>query len=176
MVDFSQFDDDFNAPKKAKGKFNSDNAALLDDGNYEMQVTGATTKEINGNPVVTITLLVTGETPFAGWFVEKPYFLVKKDGTKDSRKVQDLRDDLATMGFDTTGWKLGTHLPLALKAMVGCGVKVKKKAGGDHGQFANLYLNGRLDTDGKPAQFTIADLEAQAESPLEAPQGEPLPF
>lgn len=175
-MDFSAFND---VEPVKRGKYASENAALLKDGDYLMKVVGGGTKEVNGGPVVTITMKVTDAGEFFDLPVEKVYFFLSK-GEKDARKIGELFNDLATMGLNREGADLNWFLPRALKAMAGVEVVVKKKTGGDKGQFANLYINKRGDTDGKPHPFTKEDLDAAVATPFDGAEqkdaGDPVPF
>lgn len=178
-MDFSAFND---VEPVKRGKYASENAALLKDGDYLMKVVGGGTKEVNGGPVVTITMKVTDAGEFFDLPVEKVYFFLttnKATGEreKDARKIGELFNDLATMGINREGADLNWFLPRALKAMAGVEVVVKKKT---NNGYANLYLNKRGDTDGKPHPFTKEDLDAAVATPFDGAEqktpDEPLPF
>lgn len=194
MPDFSSFDDDFTRTPP-RPKYASEATAALPDGDYEVEVTAGLMKEDEHGPRVTILMVVTAGPDCVGWKIDKTTFLTKKSEgggrEKDQKRVDELKNDLATMGFDVANWKpperpFAKQLAIACAVMKGVKLKVRKK---QNGEYANLYLNKRLDDD-KPKVFGPAEMvmpadgaagqEQYGHSPLggepEKPSGEVIPF
>lgn len=169
MSNFSSFDaldDDFEKTD-LRPKHASEATEKLADGDHECEITLGEQKEINGGPVVVIKMTVISEGKFKGWAIEKPYFLTKNEEgggrVKDEKRLQELKTDLSTMGFDVANWTPGNNRPFSAQLKIACAVmkgihlKVRKK---QNGEYANLYLNKRLlndegsaPKDGKPLTF-----------------------
>ncbi len=175
MSGFSSFDaidDDFERAE-AKPKYASEATEKLGDGDYEVEITAGIPKEGDFGPVVTILMVVLTAGKYAGWKIEKTYFLTKKgeeagERIKDEKRVAELKSDLATIGFDVGNWSaankrpFGAQLKIACETMKGCRLKIRKK---QNGEYANIYMNKRLsEADGKPATFGPNEMVASATS------------
>ncbi len=165
----ADFDDDFTTATATRpgGDFDLKD---LPDGEYEFEVAACESKDTQSGPIVSMKLMILSDGKFAGKKVERAYFLTKKDEggarVKNENQIAELRKDLGVLGFDVENWTnangrpFSKTLPEACRVMQGCGVKGKKK---QNGKFANLYLNERLATDGKPAKFGADELKPEPE-------------
>lgn len=161
MDKFDSFDElaeDFEQVE-AKPKYGSEATQKLADGDYDVEITAGVPKDgEKSGPMVTILMVVLTAGKYAGWKIEKPYFLTKKsedgDGrVRDERRLSELKSDLTTLGFDVQNWTaankrpFGTQLKAACEVMKGMRLKVRKK---QNGEYANLYFNKRVENDGRP--------------------------
>lgn len=181
MTGFENFDRQFETATTTSRK---QSASKLADGEYEVQVTAGEMKDDEHGPRVAIYMTVLAPT-HVGVKVDKTYWLTKKgkDGTRepDPMRFDELKSDLATMGFDVANWTAANKRPFSAQLALACHVmtdiklKVKKKLKDD---YHNLYLNKRLD-DGKPQAFTAEHMVAppvqNTNSPLTMPGEAPPP-
>lgn len=99
-----------------------------------------------------------------GTVVQVPHFLTGDKGVNEAG-VGILRKDLGILGFDQDKWVRANNrtfsgeLKKAALYMPGLRFKGKKVT---NGQYANLYVNERLKTDGKPAAIGPAELDGAA--------------
>lgn len=172
MDGFSSFDElaETFEQTEAKPKYGSEATQKLADGDYDVEITAGIMKDTEkSGPVVTILMVVLTAGKFAGWKIEKPYFLTKKgeDGegrVRDERRMGELKSDLSTLGFDVQNWTaankrhFGPQLKAACEVMKGMKLKVRKK---QNGEYANLYFNKRLaDLDKMPAAIGPDEMKA----------------
>lgn len=90
---------------------------------------------------------------------EKKYFLKGKDGP-DAKKINELKADLAVLGFDTANWTPANGKPFLQQlarikpVLPGLQFKGRKKTSPNKNDpkspYVNVYLNERADGDGKP--------------------------
>lgn len=186
---FNSFDD---ADELFEDLSDKRQSASLPDGDYEVEIVSAGPKyhEKSGD-MFEFKLVVVGHEKYDGRKVDRTIFFDKKNGTDEekeeykAKKLQELKVDLKTLGFDVENWKKSTGRPFsqqleaACTLMVGCKVKIRTK---QNGEFANVYINKRLE-DGKPAKFGAAEMaeltntesgfDAAAKTPA---SGDPIPF
>jgi hypothetical protein len=168
-VSIADLDDDFTKSDPSKGPERANKLADLPDGDYDFAVRSAVFKEAaEGKPgpvLVSLTLAVFAPgTPHDGVEGEHVYFLVSKEGKKNTVALNILKKDLLTLGFDVNSWTrengrpFSKQLVLALGVIEGVEFKGKKKRR-DEKNF-NLFVNERSATDGRPATFGPAELVA----------------
>jgi hypothetical protein len=193
-VDFSTFDDDDTGEGGGlplKAKYGNEQTKQLDDGEYEVRLTGAEIKPMGkdgGSKFVFYGVVVSGK--WAGWKCEKDIFLDSNKGTDEEKKafqrskMNDVLQDLASLGFDVQNWTKANGrprsemLPLACDVLKGLCVKVAKKT---KNGYVNVYLNKRLPAlDGQKPTFGAEDMVS---SGLNSPPAEendankdPVPF
>lgn len=190
----AKLDDFDNIPADAKlpGKYASENASQLDEGDYEVELTGGSIKNIakdgdEERPVVIFSMKVlkSADEPVVGWPIEKAFFMADKEGVSNKRARGDVLADFKTMGFDTENWQapdrpFSKQLKIALEVMKGVRLTMKVKHGKDR-KFPYLNLNKRL-VDDKPITFGAAEMVVSGsfgvaeETPATTPEGDPIPF
>jgi len=130
----------------------------LPDGEYEFSIHKSALKTIEktGSELFEMELEVLGG-PTAGRKYQRAYWLTSKDGGGINEvSIGILKKDLATLGFDVAEWKKAngrsfvTELKKAAKIMPSMQFKAKKAT---KSKYAQLYINARLDGDGKPEKF-----------------------
>jgi hypothetical protein len=156
-VDLEQFDDDFN-PKNDGG------AEILADGDYDMEVAECGTKKTSNFFIIEAKFtVIEGPTP-PGTTIKHAWFISDRDSANRFGK------DMITLGLDADEWTTANERPFskevekAVLLLPGLRFRAKKKANeskdgkGQSKTYHNLYLNKRLETDGRPARFGAEDL------------------
>lgn len=147
----------------------------LPDGEYEFQLTKGAYKVIEktGSECVDLSFDVVSDGPFCAKTFRHTYWLTNKDGGGlNEVSIGILKKDLKTLGFDVDDWRKANGRPFlgelkkALKVMAG-GVQFHAKKSSKSG-YAQLYINRRSATDGKPATFGPAELNAAMEKGFDA--------
>jgi hypothetical protein len=139
----------------------------LPDGDYQFEVTGASLAPTkNGQQLFKMELeVIDGNS--AGTVVDVPHFLTNDKGPNDVA-IGILRKDLKTLGFDEENWKKEAGRPFSKELVKAsatlCGMRFKGKKVTNKGGYANLYVNERIATDGKPAKIGAAELNASADT------------
>lgn len=139
----------------------------LPDGEYEFGIASAVSKKIEstGSELVEfkLELLTSGRTQ--GRKYQHSYWLTNKDdGGLNAVSVGILKKDLTTLGFDVENWTKANGRPFfselkkAVKILNGGGFAFSGKKVTKSGH-ANLYVNTRSETDGKPAKFDAAAMD-----------------
>jgi hypothetical protein len=189
MADFESFNDEpESGPVALKPKYGNEQTAALPDADYDVEIVGSVMKEAAGKTIFTFLTVVKGGE-YDGWKCEKAIFLEKNGGTDEEKaayraqRIQEIRADFKTLGFDSENWTkangrpFGEQWKIACDVMKGLKVRVKKKK---NGTFVNVYFNKRLaDKDGRAATFGPADMvasEGMNAPPAAGTEGEPLPF
>lgn len=168
MAGLATFDDE--AEKVAPG--GATKLAAIADGEYELIIEKATIKEVKGSNVVEMKLTILTEGVHTGAEVTQSSWItnINKETNKPELNqvaVGILKKDLETLGFDIPEWTKANNrpfsqeLPKALHCLTGVKFKGKKVT---NGKYANLYINERLPSDGKPAKFGPTELEAAAKA------------
>jgi len=143
----------------------------LPDGDYQFEINTASfapTKK-DGHLIFKMEVEVI-DGAMSGNVAEIPHFLTNKDGINEVA-IGILKKDLKTLGFDADEWKKSANRPLsgeltkAIPLLFGMRFKGKKVT--NKNGYANLYVNERLATDGKPATFGLAELNAAAKANAE---------
>lgn len=109
---------------------------------------------------------------------EKKYFLKGKDGP-DTKRINELKADLATLGFDTANWTQANGKPFLVQlarikpVLPGIQFKGKKKTNANKSDpknpYLNVYLDERADGDGKPKvldEKTVSELVLASADPF----------
>ncbi len=166
MSVFKSFDEETFEKAPDKRQSGSD----LPDGDYDVEIESAGADTNKAGEIFKFRFLVVHHDKFNGKKLDRTIFFEKKEGTDaekkeySAKKVQELKVDLKTLGFDVQNWTRAAGRPfedqlaLACAAMRGVHCKVRVK----NGDFTNVYINKRLhESDGKPAQFGEAELKAE---------------
>jgi hypothetical protein len=149
-------------PTRPGGKSDLDQ---LPDGKYKFAVTGMVQKETkDGRLLVEIGLECLTPGPADGKKFDHVYWLNKREGDRDEMAFDRLRRDLTTLGFDVANWKTTNQRPFATEFLKACavikGVEFEGKKVTNKEDYANLYINKRVSTDGKPETFGPDELKA----------------
>jgi hypothetical protein len=159
--DLEKFDDDFVPTPSAADMSRAED---LVDGAYEFEITGAQLKVVKNNNILEMHLLVLTPGPHEGATVQHSLFM------NNIESANRVGRDLAVLGFDTDQWKKPNGRPFsveiakAVKLMKGLrwqGTKRTNKSGDK--VYHNIYLDGRVATDGHPERFGPAELDAAAD-------------
>ncbi len=179
MATLADYEDAIDEIPAGGGNYGSD-IKILPDGEYEFEIAGggAGYKEIKSteSELVEFKLVMLTDGPHQGKKFNHSYWLTNtaaKGGGLNEVSVGILKKDLKTLGFDVDNWTKANGRPFfgelkkALKILNGggfafSGKKAKKDA------HANLYINSRSATDGKPATFDAKSMEAAAAVPFNA--------
>lgn len=173
MATLADYEDEIEQTKAGAG-----NAGLTDlpDGKYEFAFVKATYKQVKtGAELVDIQIEVVSDGPQFGKKFQHTYWLTEtaeKGGGLNKVSLGILRKDLKTLGFDEDQWTRANGRPFleelkkALR-VIEKGVQftgTKKKSG----NFAQLYIDARSATDGMPAKFGPAEMNAAVEKGFDA--------
>jgi hypothetical protein len=157
-----EFDDVADKTPAGSG-FEAKSLSRLPDGDYRLQVSGAKFEETKkGHRIFKIEVEVI-DGNHAGQKCDWPHFLSSPEKGINETGIGILKKDLSTLGFDQENWTkenkrpLSGELPKVATAIVGVRFKGKKTS---KDKNANLYVNERDTSDGKPAKFGPAELNA----------------
>lgn len=162
MLDLSHYDE-MAAPATNSG--NRLGANDLPDGDYEFEIKKVylKTSKKQQTPIISMELQVLSGPAFVGNVIERPSFITSQEA------FGFVLADCLKLGFDADQWKKATGRPAsqeiekAAKLMEGLRFAGQKKT---NGTYHNVYIDKRLNTDGKPAKFTAADLDAAPKDPF----------
>lgn len=150
-------DDNFK-PGEMAGKMES-----LTDGEYDFEVNEAKfkVKAEKGMAIIEMELEVLTAGKHQGTKVQHSLFLTDKDSANRIGK------DLKTLGFDCDDWTKANSRPFSKeiqkvhKVLKGLRFKGKKQKNDNNGKtYHNLYINKRLEGDGKPQRLGPEQLDA----------------
>lgn len=148
----------------------------LPDGKYEFGCVKAAFKTVEktGSQCVDLSIEVLSTGPSEGKKFQHTYWLTNKDdGSVNEVSVGILKKDLETLGFDVPLWKKANGRPFsqelkkALKIMES-GIQFHAKKASNAKGYAQLYIEIRSITDGKPAAFGPAEMDAAVKVPFNA--------
>lgn len=180
MATLADYEDAIDEIPAGGGSYGND-LKTLPDGEYEFEIAsgGAAYKQIESteSELVELKLTLLSENPRQqGKKFNHAYWLTNtaaKGGGLNEVTVGILKKDLKTLGFDVDNWTKANGRPFfgelkkALKILNGGGFAFKGKKVTKSGH-ANLYINSRSDTDGRPATFDAKSMEAAAKEPFNA--------
>lgn len=158
------FDDEFDKVPVSRASGNNGNLMKLPDGEHFFTVLDGERKAVGKMILYTLKVGVTtgmGTPDQIDYTGEKVYYLVSKDGKVDERNVNNLKADLAVLGFDVDKWMKALGRPFMAELdkvkpiLAGLRFKGKKSVSPNKNDAAkpylNVYVNERDATDGKPA-------------------------
>lgn len=173
-IDLRKYDEEA-AP--AKGGATGLRASDLSDGKYEIAIDKAVIKEVKGNNILELTMTVLSPGKHEGAQFTNGWFMNDQEGFN-----RVLGNIFETLGFDTPNWKKANGRPAsaemvkALRWLSGlrfAGRKVTSEKKGKDGKpmpnefWHNIYIDKRLDTDGKPRYIGPVELnEPDADDPF----------
>lgn len=168
MASLADFEDKAEAPPPTRPGGKSD-LDQLPDGKYKFAVTGMHEKHTKDERLlVEIGIECITDGAYFGKKFDHVYWLNKKDKdsgelVKDDMAFDRLRRDLVTFGFDVANWKTSNGRPFMAEFTKACGIIagvefLAKKVTKDG--YAQLYINERSASDGKPEKFGVEELAA----------------
>ena len=155
------------AKKAAKSGLES-----LPDGEYEMETKSFAVRELQGGTTILTREAVVLGGEYDGCEIKWDLFLVVK-GEEKEMAFKQLISEMTKIGFPVQDWLdadcLGEKIQFIVDAhsMNGVRFKAKKKVSGTGDKkYQNLYVEGRILTDGKPEKFTDEYLKSAAQEAI----------
>lgn len=149
----------------------------LPNGEYQFEITKMHEKSVTGGRLILeIAIEVITDSPHLGMKFDLSYWMNKKDGQtgellRDEISFNRFRKDLETLGFDTPLWNKANGRSFKAEFNKACavieGVRFNGKKvtndGDDGKKYHNLYVNKRVESDGKPVKFGPEELAVGAD-------------
>lgn len=156
---------------KTKGTGVGGGLAKLPDGEYTFEIDSAELARPNDKTAIFRRKLIVLGGEYDGTDVPGDIFL-KHNGDAKEMGLDQLKKELRLLGFDVDDWRppdrsLGKELPKACAAMKGIRFVGKKKTNESNGKtYHNLYVENRVEGDGKPAKFGPDELNKAAKEDI----------